>query len=181
MIRRRQSSGFTLIEVMVALAVVAVALPALMMSLYQQIDGTAYLRDKSLANMVAANRVTEIRILAEATRSLPEGRDSGVRELAGREWYWWQESTKTELPDFFRIEIKVALGEEQEDEALVTLAIFLSGDLVVEAPVEQEPGGQDPGGPDAGGPDPGEQAGDRSGGQPDPRVRINTGADNDQI
>ena len=39
---------------MVALAVVAVALPALLMSLYQQVDGTAYLRDRSLASMVAA-------------------------------------------------------------------------------------------------------------------------------
>ena len=55
--------GFTLVEVMVALAVVAVALPALMVALYQQIDGTAYLQDKSLAHMVATNKLTEIRIL----------------------------------------------------------------------------------------------------------------------
>ena len=54
--------GFTLVEVMVALAVVAIALPALMISLYQQVDSTGYLRDKSLAHMVAANKLSELRI-----------------------------------------------------------------------------------------------------------------------
>ena len=138
--RQNKRSGFTLIEVMVALAVVAVALPALMVALYQQIDGAAYLRDKSLAHMVAANKLTEIRILAEATRRLPEGRDSGVEELAEREWHWWLESTKTELPDFYRIEIKVAGSEDQADEPLIRLAAFLSADLKVDAPINSGTG-----------------------------------------
>ena len=50
--------------------VVAVALPALLMSLYQQVDSTAYLRDKSLAHMVAANKLAEMRILSRARQSL---------------------------------------------------------------------------------------------------------------
>lgn len=139
---KRRSTGFTLVEVMVALAVVAVALPALMMALYQQIDGTAYLRDKSLAHMVAANKLTEIRIMAEATRSLPEGSDSGLVELAERQWQWWRESKKTELENFYRIEIKVAQEEGQVDAPLVTLAAFLSADLKVEEPVEQQNDGE---------------------------------------
>lgn len=121
--------GFTLVEVMVALAVVAVALPALMAALFQQIDGTAYLRDKSVAHMVAANKLTEVRILAEATRRLPEGRNSGVVEMADRQWHWSSESIKTELPNFYRIQIEVAEGEEESEESLVTLSAFLSSDL----------------------------------------------------
>ena len=60
-----RARGFTLIEVMVALAVVAIALPALLISLYQQVDSTAYLRDKSIAHMVAANKLVELRVLAQ--------------------------------------------------------------------------------------------------------------------
>ena len=102
-----RTTGFTLVEVMVALAVVAVALPALLFALSQQVDGTAYLRDKSLAQMVASNKLTEIRILVEATRRLPEGGDHGVEILAQREWFWWLESTDTVLEDFKRIEILI--------------------------------------------------------------------------
>jgi general secretion pathway protein I len=125
--------GFTLVEVMVALAVVAVALPALMVALYQQIDGTAHLQSKSLAQMVAANKLTEVRILAEATRQLPQGRASGVEELAERQWYWWRESAETEVPSFYRIEITVAASEEQIDEPLVRLVAFMSSELALDS------------------------------------------------
>jgi len=124
-----RSRGFTLIEVMVALAVVAVALPALLMSLYQQVDSTGYLRDKSLANMVAANKLSEIRILSRATQSLLRGKDSGVSPMADRDWYWWLDSQPTEVENFYRVEITVALEEEQREQPLHTLVAFLSADL----------------------------------------------------
>ena len=79
--RGGDAAGFTLVEVMVALAVVAVALPALLMSLYQQVDSTAYLRDKSMAHMVAANKLAELRIISRARQSLLRGTRS---DLCGR-------------------------------------------------------------------------------------------------
>ena len=83
----RCGAGFTLIEVMVALAVVAIALPALMTSLYLHLDNTGYLRDKALAQMVASNKLEELRIVSHARQSLLQGRDSGQASMAGREWY----------------------------------------------------------------------------------------------
>ncbi len=121
--------GFTLVEVMVALAVVAVALPALLMSLYQQVDSTAYLRDKSLAQMVAANKLVEMRVLSRARQGILRGRDGGVARMAERDWYWWLESTPTEVDQFYRLEIRVALGEEQREQPLHRLVAFLSADL----------------------------------------------------
>ena len=126
---RNLASGFTLVEVMVALAVVSIALPALMFSLHQQIDGTLYLRDKSIAHMVAANKLAEVRIMAKAKEQLLKGKDGGTTELADREWDWQLNSTETELPNFYRIEIKVSVSGAQPDTALYTLVGFLSADL----------------------------------------------------
>ena len=123
------SGGFTLVEVMVALAVVAVALPALLMSLYQQVDGTAYLRDKSLAHLVAANKLAETRILSRARQSLLQGEDSGVAEMGDREWYWWMESKPTEMDQFYRLEISVSAEPDGKDRPLHTLVAFMSADL----------------------------------------------------
>lgn len=135
MIRARaRAGGFTLVEVMVALAVVAVALPALMLSLSQQVDGTAYLRDKSLANMVAANKLAEMRVLARARQDLLSGSATGVENMAGRDWYWWIESKPTDIANFRRLEIRVALGEEEKETPLHTLVAFLSADLKAELP-----------------------------------------------
>ena len=131
-------NGFTLVEVMVALAVVAIALPALLIALYQQVDSTGYLRDKSLAHMVASNKLTELRILSKARQSLISGKDSGVAQMADREWYWWLETKATEVQQFSRVEIIVARDETLREQSLYTLVAFLSSDLRVEP--EPEPG-----------------------------------------
>ena len=101
-------NGFTLVEVMVALAVVAIALPALLVALYQQVDSTAYLRDKSIAHMVAANKLVELRILSRARQNLFTGTDSGVAQMAERDWYWWLESQPTEGEQFKQRKCSIA-------------------------------------------------------------------------
>lgn len=131
--RREHQSGFTLVEVMVALAVVAIALPALLVTLNQHVDATGYLRDKSMAQMVAANKLEELRILSRAGQSLLRGKDSGVSSMAGREWYWWLESQPTEADNFYRVTIDVGVDEEQGEAPLYTLVAFLSADLRVDS------------------------------------------------
>ena len=146
--------GFTLVEVMVALAVVAVALPALLVSLNQQVDSTGYLRDKSMAHMVAANKLEEVRILARARQSLLQGRDSGTEQMADRDWFWWLNSTPTEVAQFYRVEIDVGLSETQREQPLYTLVAFLSADLRSEEEQEQPGAGSEPGGENGPGTEP---------------------------
>ena len=134
--RNQQQVGFTLVEVMVALAVVAIALPALLVTLNQHVDATGYLRDKSMAQMVAANKFEELRILSRAGQSLLQGKESGVSSMAGREWYWWLESEPTEANNFYRVAIDVAADEEQGATPLFTLVAFLSADLRVDPETE---------------------------------------------
>lgn len=120
--------GFTLVEVMVALAVVALALPALLFALHQQVDGTGYLRDRSLAQMVANNKLVELRLLTAARAGLFSGVDSGVEELAGRQWHWRLASSATQVQSFYRVEIAVREGEEENGLPLHTLVAFMFDD-----------------------------------------------------
>jgi general secretion pathway protein I len=141
-----RARGFTLVEVMVALAIVAIALPAVLMALYQQVDDTAYLRDKTLAAMVAANKLAEMRLVIGSTRTLTAGKDNGQATMADRDWFWWVETKATEqVPLYYRIEIRVALSEDPREQPLYTLTAFMSGDLQVDpqglggAPGDQNP------------------------------------------
>ena len=118
--------GFTLVEVMVALAVLAVALPALLVTLSQQLDGLRYLEDRTHAQWVAANRLAELRLVVGARGSLQTGRISGTEELAGRSWYWWSEGVETEIPGFFRYEIVVSDKADGEVSPIHTLDGYLA-------------------------------------------------------
>tara|TARA_R110001592_G_scaffold363371_1_gene685611 strand:- start:227468 stop:227926 length:459 start_codon:yes stop_codon:yes gene_type:complete len=137
-LKRRLQAGFTLVEVMVALAVVAVALPALLVTLYQHVDATGYLRDKSIAQMVASNKFEELRILSTAGQSLLQGKDSGMASMADRDWYWWLESQPTEANNFYRIQIDITVDEERGETALYTLVAFLSADLGADLAASEE-------------------------------------------
>ena len=139
---RQVSSGFTLVEVMVALAIVAIALPALLFTLYQQVDTTGYLRDKSMAQLVAVNKLTEFRLLTQARRELSAGRDTGTSAMAGRDWFWNLEVSATELPQFFKVAVSVGRAEQSTaaGDALYSLSAFLSADMRMDTTVLEETG-----------------------------------------
>lgn len=122
----KKTDGFTLIEVMVAVAVIALALPALMTTMFGYIDGTGYLRDKLQAQWVAQNRIAELRLAS----SFGNSRESmtgqrGEEKLAGRTWYWQSRAKEFEQLEFagiYGIEVSVWKNEPQDDESpLVTL------------------------------------------------------------
>jgi general secretion pathway protein I len=101
----RRLRAFTLIEVLVALAVVAVALAAGMRALAQTADGATSLKMRTLALWVAENR------LAQAQLADPwptAGTTRGEESQAGIELAWLQTVTATPNPAFRRIEILVA-------------------------------------------------------------------------
>ncbi len=125
--------GFTLVEVMVALAIVAITLPALTMTLRQQADDTAYLRDKTQAQLVAANTLAELRLRVAATRELKAEKSNGNARLAQRDWRWRMEITQAPgVAKFFRVDIRVGLAEQEESATLYELSAFMSGDLQVD-------------------------------------------------
>lgn len=136
-----RARGFTLVEVMVALAIVAITLPALLMALYRQVDDAGYLRDKTQAEMVALNKLAEMRLVIASTRQLQAGKDSGDITYADRDWYWWADTTATEAGKIFRVEIRVALEEERREQPLYMLTATMFGDLVTDPDGLQGGGG----------------------------------------
>ena len=120
-----ESSGFTLVEVMVALAIVAIAVPALLLALFQQLDGTEYLRDRSIASWIATDRMSELRLVVAKQGAVPKGELLGETRLAERDWYWWIEQQATEIPGFIRVDVKVSL-EAERTQPLHTLTAFVT-------------------------------------------------------
>jgi len=102
--------GFTLIEVLIALAVLAIALSAILHTVGQSTDLTMDLRDRYLALWVAQNRLATHQL--ERDWPSPDTTD-GTTEMAGREWRWREQVSTTPEPALRRIEIEVrAAGSE---------------------------------------------------------------------
>lgn len=98
------SRGFTLVEVLIALAVLAIALAAVMRALGQGIDLSAGLRDRNVALWVAQNRLA----LHQIQHDWPaQDTTEGTIEMAGREWRWREQVASTPEPALRRIEIEV--------------------------------------------------------------------------
>jgi len=111
---------------MVALVVVAIVLPALLLTLSQQLDGLRYLDDRAHAQWVAANRLAELRLVLDAKGTLQRGTTSGTESMAGRDWYWWSEGTETPVPGFYRYEIAVSDRQDGQDSPVHTLDGYLA-------------------------------------------------------
>lgn len=120
------TEGFTLVEVMVAMAVVAVALPALLFALVQQLDGTAYLRERTLASWVAANKLSELRLVVAGGGELPSDELAGETTLAGRDWRWRVNQQATQLPGFTRITVSVEAISDGADADQHRLSAFMA-------------------------------------------------------
>lgn len=116
--------GFTLIEVLVALAIIGLALPALMLLVKLQVESTTYIRNKTYAQWVAVNQLTDMRVARRTSGSVPLGRNSGEQKLLGRNWYWHSATQPTSTDNFYRIEVKVGLSPQAET-SLVTLVGFM--------------------------------------------------------
>src|SRR5690606_18185382 len=90
--------GFTLLEAMIALMIVAMALPALVTLVMTQLDGSAAIRDKTYAFWIAENQLTRIRLLQtqRLQKRLPDykvpEKDAGVIDMAGLRWQWQQKT-----------------------------------------------------------------------------------------
>ena len=123
---RRSRHGFTLVEVLVALAVVSIALSTLLVPLQQQIDNSMYLRDKILAKYVSTNKLSEFRLISRAGREMSLGTEFGSTEMGGRTWGWKLDVVATEQPEIIRVSIAVDDPSRADETPLHRLDAFFN-------------------------------------------------------
>lgn len=98
-------NGFTLIEILIALAILAVALAAAGRATGSATDGARILKQRMLGEWVAQNRLNEEMV----KRSFPSvGVQNGDATQAGQTFNWQQTTSQTENPKFRKVEIKVS-------------------------------------------------------------------------
>ena len=113
----KRARGFTLIEVLVALVVVALALLALTRTAGGQVAAFDALRERTLAGWVAANVLAETRL---ATPLPATGRRDGRMQFAGREWRWTLDVQATANTRIRRLDIAVHAGDDPHPLATLT-------------------------------------------------------------
>ena len=100
--------GFTLVEVLVALMVVALGLTALMVTVSGTARSSGYLRDKTLAQWIGLNRVAEVRL---NVNKFAQNTDTADVDFAGRTWHYDTRYFDTSIATMKRVVVRVYAGD----------------------------------------------------------------------
>lgn len=120
------SQGFTLIEVLIALVIMAISLTAVSYAISRNAQNAAYIDQKMAAHWVAMNVISHAQVQAEQASSTAIAQQSGTTEMLNRTWYW---ESKTEAlasdEKIYHINVSVSAHEsgspvEQLDSYLYT-------------------------------------------------------------
>jgi general secretion pathway protein I len=123
---RKSTIGLTLIEVLVALAIVSIAMTAIVKAISQNIRSTTYLQDKTMAMYVGQQVLNEARV---DLLTLPPEADRMNEKtcMLGRTWYWQVKQTETPNQHIKKIEVSVFASDPTDEIAapIITMGSFL--------------------------------------------------------
>ena len=114
-------TGFTLIEIMVALAIITITLGAIIENTTASNSNVQYLRDKTIAGWVAMNQISLVRAKRQWSAASTK---KGSVEMAGREWSWVLKIQNTDDANVRRLDIAV-YSDEDDRQSLATMTGFL--------------------------------------------------------
>lgn len=123
--RRRHAArcaGFTLLEVLVALGVLALTMAAVIRAVGSYTGNQVYLQDRTFAVWVARNVLTEQQLEAAWPGV---GELKGTEDMGQREWRWLATVTQTEEAELRRLDVEVQLADSEDEQPLAVLSGFL--------------------------------------------------------
>ncbi len=125
--RRHRQAGFTLVEVMVAMMIVALALPALLGQTASLSRHTYAARAKTQAFWVAQNKLAEVSIERRLTGDMPPRKETDTVELGRNTWTWTLITEEMPLMEnMYRVEVEVGISEQEG--TLAWLSGFVRGE-----------------------------------------------------
>jgi general secretion pathway protein I len=122
MVRLRRQRGFTLLEVLIALAVLAIAMGAVIKATGDYAGNHAWLRDRTLATWVARNVMVEMQVENAWPRV---GESKGTQDMGRREWRWLARISQTDEARLRRLDVEVYLLDTDDEEPVTVLSGFL--------------------------------------------------------
>lgn len=117
----KHNAGMTLLEVMLALVILATAGLAVMQAASQALNNQSYLQQKTFAMWVASNRLSELKLEKQWPTS--SWRQEEV-EFANVTWYWRYKAVATGDPNFVAIDVEVS--DQKEGQVLAHIRTYLA-------------------------------------------------------
>lgn len=116
--------GFTLIEVLIATAVLALALGAFIAAGAHYADYARYIHDKTLAQWVAHNQLVEYQLAGDWPGT---GTQEDDADMGNRKWHWRAKISDSPDPALRRIDIQVFRIDPDSDKPQANSITTLSG------------------------------------------------------
>lgn len=119
---KKNQHGFTLIEVVVAVFVIAIGLGAVIKTIGTVTRNTSLLTERTVAMWVAQNALAEFELDIENNAN---EETEGTEEMIGIEWHWTKVIENTQDPNIRRVEFLVRQDSDDNSQVYATLVTLL--------------------------------------------------------
>lgn len=134
----KRERGFTLVEVLVATAILALALGAFISGGARYADYARYIHDRTLAQWVARNQLVEYQLAEQWPGT---GNEDGEAEMGDADWHWEAEISESPDPDVRRIDLRVFRIDENSGDPEAESTALLSGFVTQHIDPQNAPAG----------------------------------------